>query len=219
MALGNNKNVVAGMPDVSGGLWVHMDGVIATDNLPGKDDDLKEAGFIPVGFVSEDGVSESQERDTDKKKAWGGSTIKVVQNDFTRTYSFTLVEAANIDVLRLVFGKDNVTTDEDGTIVVSGSKDQLPHLTWVMEVLDDGNKIRQVIPDAQITENGEIQWVHSEVIQFEVTLESFEDEKGKFFYEYITPLNASGENPGSGGSDGDNGSGGDDNENGGAEGE
>lgn len=200
MALGATANVLAAMPDVNGGLWVHPDGLVPVDKLPKAKTDLKEEGFVAVGFLSEDGLTESTEIDTDKKKAWGGVTIKVVQNDFTKSFQFTLVEAANLEVLRLVYGKDNVKV-EDGVIVITETKEQRPHLTWVIEVTEDNNKIRDVIADGQIIERGDINWTHSEILQHEVTLESFEDSSGAFSHQYITPAvppvdNGDGDNDG-----------------------
>lgn len=192
MALGNTSKVLVGIPDSVGGLWVHQDGVIAASELPTADTKLAEAGFVNVGFISEDGVTETSERDTDKIKAWGGDTIRVVQNEHTQTFSMTLSEAANVDVLRLVYGEENVEKAGDKITIKQNAK-ILPHLTWVMEVLDGENKVRKVIADAQITETSDITWVHSDVVKFEITIECFPDDEGNKVYTYITLAAASGE--------------------------
>lgn len=186
MALGDNKNVLVGIPDVSGGLWV-SDLVTSTAALPTADTELETAGFTPVGFISEDGVTEANERDTDKVKAWGGDTVRILQNEHNITYSFTFLEMGNEDVLKLLFGEDNVTTAAGVTTIKKNAK-ILDHKTFVIEVLDGDKKIRLVIPDGQITETGERQFSHQEVLQVEVTIEAFNDEDGNKGYEYHVSL-------------------------------
>ena len=61
MALGNTQDVLVGIPDSYGGLWV-ADLIEDTALLPGADDDLKAAGFVPAGFIGEDGVTEAKDR-------------------------------------------------------------------------------------------------------------------------------------------------------------
>lgn len=184
MALGNTRNVLVGIPDSSGGLWV---GDLIEDSalLPDATTDLAEAGFIPAGFIGEDGVTEANERDVDKIKAWGGDTVRVIQNDHTITYSFTFLELGNFEVLKLIYGDENVEQSGDQIIVKKNSQ-VLPHKTWVIEVFDKGadRKIRLVIPDGQITETGDRNFTHSDVVSMEVTIEAFVDKEGNKGYEY-----------------------------------
>ncbi|MCG7268271.1 hypothetical protein [Corynebacterium sp. ACRQJ] len=184
MALGNTQDVLVGIPDSSGGLWVG-DLITDTSSLPDASTDLEAAGFVPAGFIGEDGVTEANERDTDKIKAWGGDTVRVIQNDHTVTYSFTFLELGNAEVLKLIYGDENVEVSGD-QILVKKNSDILPHKTWVIEVFDRGadRKIRLVVPDGQITETGDRNFTHSDVISMEVTIEAFVDADGNKGYEY-----------------------------------
>ena len=194
MALGDNKNVLVGIPDVSGGLWV-SDLVSETSALPKADTELATAGFTAVGFISEDGITEANERDTDKVKAWGGDTVRILQNEHTITYSFTFLEMGNPEVLKLLFGEDNIETSGDTTTIKKNAK-VLEHKTFVIEVLDGDKKIRLVVPDGQITETGERQFSHNAVLQVEVTIEAFSDADGNKGYEYHTQVTSGGDNGG-----------------------
>lgn len=187
MSLGTSANVLVGIPDVSGGLWV-ADLIEKPADLPNETADLSEKGFVSVGFVSEDGVTETSERDTDKIKAWGGDTVRVIQNEHSLTYTFTLIEMGNEDVLRLVFGDDNVLKKDDGSVGIKKNAKILPHKTWAVEVLDGEEKIRLVIPDGQITETGDRTFVHSDLISIELTVEAFTDRDGNKGYEYHSKL-------------------------------
>lgn len=194
MALGDNKNVLVGNPDVNGGLWV-SDLISDVASLPTATSNLSEAGFVPAGYISEDGITEANERDTDKVKAWGGSTVRVLQNEHTVTYSFTFLELGNREVLKLLYGDENVIIDGDTTTIKKNSK-VLPHKTWVIEILDGEEKLRIVVPDGQITETGERQFSHSAVLQVEVTIEAFEDANGEKSYEHQTKVTSGGDNGG-----------------------
>lgn len=191
MALGDNKNVLVGIPDVSGGLWV-SDLVSDTSALPTAETELATAGFTAVGFISEDGITEANERDTDKVKAWGGDTVRILQNEHTITYSFTFLEMGNPEVLKLLFGEDNIVVSGDTTTIKKNAK-VLEHKTFVIEVLDGDKKIRLVVPDGQITETGERQFSHNAVLQVEVTIEAFSDADGNKGYEYHTQVTSGGE--------------------------
>lgn len=185
MALGNTSNVLVGAPSVSGGFWVANKLTQAEiDALTGTTDLTAEAKFHPVGFVSEDGITEAQERDTEKVKAWGGDTIRVLQNEFTKTYSLTFMELKNIEVLKLIYGDGNVTEAPDGSVAIRHNKDTLDHKTFVIDVLDRNERVRKVIPNGQITETGELNLTHSAVMSLEITIEAFIDEKGNNAYEF-----------------------------------
>lgn len=170
----NVANVVAGKPLAAGGVWIAPLGTA----LPTDETTALNAAFKSAGYIGEDGLTETTERSTEKIRAWGGDTVKVVQTDFGVTYSFTFIEAVNGDVLQAVYGTTNVTTT--AATAVSGTKhavkitsEQLPHQEFVFEVKDGEARIRICIPDGQITEVGEITYADGEVVGYEVTVEAF----------------------------------------------
>ena len=189
MALGDTKNVIAGIPDVAGGFWV-KDLITDREAYPSKDTNLKEDGWTPVGFISEDGVTEANERDTEKVKGWGGDTIRVLQNEHTQTFTFSFYELGNPEVLKLIYGDDNVTVSDDGTVEITQNSKVLPHKSFCIEVLDGDKKIRKFIPDGQITETGELQMTHSAVMGIEATLEAFADAQGNKVYTTQSKVDA-----------------------------
>ena len=140
-------NVTAGKPLSTGGVLIAPCGTalpttaIATPNV----------AFVAAGYIGEDGVTESNGRTTDKIRAWGGDTVKVLQTDYSVTYSFTFLESHNTSVLEAVYGDDNVVTtpatDTVGTLhAVKRNADQLPHKRFIFEIRDGDAKIRIVVP-------------------------------------------------------------------------
>lgn len=172
----NSNNVLTGKPLATGGvLMAPLGSTAPIDAVTALD-----AAFKAAGYVGEDGLTESNERSTDKVKAWGGDIVKVVQTDFATTYSFTFIETLNADVLKAVYGSANVTTtpatSTKGTLhAVKVNSDTLPRQSFVFEVKDGDAKIRIYVPNGQITEVGEITYSDEDVIGYEVTVEAFRD--------------------------------------------
>lgn len=178
-------NVVAGKPLATGGVLIANLG----SALPTSVATTLDVAFRGAGFIGDEGVTEATERSTDKIRAWGGSTVKVVQSDFSVTYAFTFIEALNVDVLKAVYGDDNVTTTAatatTGTLAaVKINNKTLPHKSFVFEVRDGNAKVRIVVPDGQITEVGEVTYTDDGVVGYAVTVEAFVDASGNNAYKY-----------------------------------
>ena len=150
-----------------------------------------DAGFNALGYVGEDGLTEATERSTDKVRAWGGDTVKVLQTDFAVTYTFTLIETLNGDVLKAIYGDGNVTTtaasSSKGALhAVKINSETLPRKAFVFEVKDGEARIRIHVPNGQITEVGEVTYSDSEVVGYAVTVEAFRDETlGGNAFKYV----------------------------------
>lgn len=147
-----------------------------------------DASLAPHGYVGEDGLTMTTNRSTERIRAWGGSTVRIVQTEHDITFAFVLLETNKVTA-EAVFGEGNVTeTAADGTsglkldIVVTD--DVLPHKAWVFNIKDGDKRVRVVVPNGQITEVGETQFVHSNATGWSVTLEAFEDESGAKAYIY-----------------------------------
>ena len=174
----NTKNVLVGVPDkVSGGVYF-SDSLIDEAEYPTTSlEGTLPTGLIAAGFIGEDGVTEANESDTEKIKAWGGDTVRVVQTDHTVTYTLSFLEFGNVDVLKALYGEDNVS--EDGTVLTAKiNADVLEHRSWLFEMKDGDNRIRIFVPDGQITSRGEINYTHGGAIVPEVTIEAFPDANG-----------------------------------------
>lgn len=172
----STANVLVGVP-VSGGVYFTDEPVEKADYPTTTIGTALDTPYLPAGFISEDGVTESNESDTEKIKAWGGDTVRVVQSDHTVTYAFTFLESNSANVLKAVYGDGNVTT-AGGVVTVNVNADVLEHRTWVFEMKDGDNRIRVVVPDGQITSRGDVNYTHAGAITYEVTIEAFPDSDG-----------------------------------------
>lgn len=174
--MSNTANVLAGKPLATGGVLVAPLGTA----LPSDATTALDAAFKSAGYVGEDGLTEATERSTEKIKAWGGDTVKIVQTDFAVTYTFTFLETLNADVLKTIYGDANVTTTAAtpgaGTLhAVKVVGDPLPAKTFVFDMKDGDARIRIVVPNAQVTELGEITYSDESVVGYQVTVEGLRD--------------------------------------------
>ena len=189
----NRANVLVGAPDVkaAGGMLIGPSAP-AIANYPKDAEEpiavLQERlGLKPGGFITEDGISKTVDRSTEKIKDWNGDTVVIVQSDHSVTLKLTFMESANAEVLKIIAGDNNVTISEDGkNITVVDNADELPHRALDAEIKGAAeSRIRLFAPDAQATEVGDVNFVRSGVIQYEVTFECFPDDDTNKLYQYI----------------------------------
>ena len=179
------QNVVAGKPLATGGI---LSGPLKSP-LPTDTAATVDAAVKGVGYISDDGVSLTQGRETDKIKAWGGDVVKIVQTEHSVTLQYTMIEAARAEVNREVYGEPNVTataatTTAGNLLAVRLTADQLPHMSRIVEIKDGDARMRLVAPDSQITEVGDVTFQDASIISYQVTVECFPDESGVKLYIY-----------------------------------
>jgi hypothetical protein len=183
MATTNTEAYVStGKPKVGGAVFVG-----ATTLTPPTDavTALNE-GFAGMGYVSEDGVTQSQEVNSEEVKAWGGDTVLVTEDDKSETWQLTFIEMMNINVLKEIFGENNVTgTLETGIAIASGTEAHEARC-WVIDMILKGGALkRTVIPKGVITEIGDVVYNDTDPVGYPVTIKATSDENGKYHYEYL----------------------------------
>lgn len=176
------SNVTTGKPKVGGAVfWAPLGTALPTDTVS----ELGEA-FVCLGYCSDDGVTNSSAPDTDTIKAWGGDPVLRPNKGRDDTFSFTLIEAKNVNVLKRVYNSDNVSGTLDTGITVKVNSDDPEEGIWVIDEILRGNTAkRTVIPNGSITDLGDITASDSDPLGYEVTVSGTPDKSGNTHYEYI----------------------------------
>ena len=176
-------NVSVGKPKVAGAIYTAAAGTtLPTDSASAL------TSYTHLGYVSEDGVTNSNSPESDTVKAWGGDTVLTLQTAKEDTFKFTLIESLNADVLKAVYGTANVSGALSTGLTVHANSKQLPAAVWVIDMLlTNGAAKRIVIPEGQIAEVGDIVYKDDEAIGYEITINALPSTliSGDTHVEYI----------------------------------
>lgn len=175
--------VSAGKPKVAGAVYRAPLGTA----LPTDATTALAAAFLDMGYISEDGVTNSNSPDTEKIRAWGGQVVLIVSTEKPDTFKLTFLESLNENVLKTVYGDANVTVNaEAGTISVVANAEALEDHVYVIDMALRGGALKRVvIPSGALSALGDIVYKDDEAIGYEVTLDCMPDGSGNNHYEYI----------------------------------
>ena len=184
----SSSNVSAGKPKVTGAIFIAPVGT----TLPTDSTAALNSAFVELGYASDAGVVNSESRETETIKAWGGDTVLKPFTGKEDTFKFTLIEALNVNALKLVYGDSNVTGDLTNGISIKSAAEDLDYHSFVIEMVLNGAVKRIVIPSAKVTEVGDITYADGEAIGYDTTLSAVPDAAGGTHYEYIKAVSNSG---------------------------
>ena len=142
-------------------------------------------GFVDLGYVSEDGVSETRDRSSEPIRAWQNSDlVREVVTESSIQYELTLIETTEATV-ELFYG---ATVAADGQIDINpattgGAK------SFVIDVIDGDEAIRIYVPRGEVTEVGDQVYAAGEPIGYEITITAYPVD-GVAVTKWLSPLAA-----------------------------
>lgn len=182
----NANNAIAAKPKVAGGLWVAPLGTA----LPTNETTALNAAFKHVGYVTEDGVTRTEERNAENLLAWGGDTILVAQTGVEAALETTLAEFLSPEAAKVLYGSAQVSTtaatgSAGAKMTVTGKLGTpAPQMSWILEMFSGTATVRVVFPKVQVTEFEDVTFKDDELAGRGVTATLFPDSSGNYFYEY-----------------------------------
>lgn len=178
----NATNVTLGKPKVAGHIYrAPLGTTLPTDAVSA----LNQA-FVDMGYISDSGVVNSNSPDTDVIRAWGGDIVITTNNGRDDNFQFTMLEYENLNVLKAIYGDSNVSGTLAAGVSINATNADLGDYSWVIEMVLRGNVAhRIVIPDAQIAEIGDINYVDNDAASFPVTLNAISDSNGVTHKAYM----------------------------------
>lgn len=175
----NADNIAIVRPVVNGAAWV----ADSTATTPTNATDAL-TGFQSLGWLSEDGISMSVNKDTEDLKGFGGDTALTLTTSHDVEFTFKPMEWNDV-VAKELFGQDATAAS------VEVNADELPTRKYVFDMRGRGNTlIRVVVPNCQITSFGEFAFKHNEPMAAEFTLKALPDASGNKVYIYKAEASA-----------------------------
>lgn len=194
MATPNAQNVSVGKPHgeggrYAGGAWWAVYGSAtlpkdATSDLPDTLADL--------GYLSEDGVTNTVDTDSSDINAFGGDRVLSVVTSRSETFQFGALETTE-DTLKLVYGAANVTVTGTGdakTISVKHNAKQFSQtVSLVFEFALTGDRVKRiVVPMATLSGLDDVSYTDGDAIVYTPTINALPDADGNTAYEYIAKV-------------------------------
>lgn len=177
----NSDNIQTARPRVTGVFFTAPSGTA----LPADATTTLTAAFAELGYVSEDGITETYDKSTDILREMGGSPVAALNSANSVEYKLTALEdSASIE--EMLLGSGQVTTDGSGNIqaaVINGA--DVPPAVFAFDMLlRSGKKYRLVLPNAQVTAIGDLVYKAGGAMSREVTITCFPDSAGNKVYKY-----------------------------------
>lgn len=188
MATGTATNVTTGPGSVNGYIFAAPVGT----PLPTATTDTLNSAFKDLGFVSEDGfkIGNSFNGGVEVKE-WRGNTVYNHPGSKSETASLTFIEALNIEMLKVIYGPNNVTVANDEVHIAADADGAIP-MSYVVDIEQRGGRLRRIVlPNATITSLGDIVFKNNEAVGYDVTFGLSLGANGTTHDEYISAAPAS----------------------------
>ena len=183
----DSANVTASKPKTTGAVFCAQLGTA----LPTDAKTELAAAFKALGYCSEDGVTNTNSPSTEQTKAWGGDVVLDSMTEKPDSFKWTLIEATNVEVLKVVYGDSNVAGSlKTGITVKANCQEQVERVFVVDMLLKNGGVKRIVIPKGKVVEVDEIAYNDKKAIGYGTKISAAPDAAGNTHYEYIINENA-----------------------------
>ena len=142
--------------------------------------------WVDLGYVHEDGVVETRERETEQLRAWqNADVVRDSITEATLTFQMVLIETKR-EVLELFYG---AAIRDDGSLPITPSATG-GRRSVVIDVVDGTDYIRCYLPTAEVTEVGEQALANAEPVGYDITLTAYPGRWGyaaRKWYSTLTP--------------------------------
>ena len=153
----NAENVSVGKPKAGGAVFAAPIGTA----VPSDASTALDQAFKCLGYVSEDGVTNTVETEGEDIKAWGGDVVATPRTSRSEKLVMTFIE----------------------------QRQEVFEQVYVVETLLTGGKVmRTIAPRGKVVEVGDVVFVDGEPIGYETTIQCLPDVSGNTSYRHIAAL-------------------------------
>lgn len=148
-------------------------------------------GWVDLGYISEDGITETPNDETNAIPAWqNGDTVREDITGSKTTYQFTVIECTRT-ALELYYPGSLVEgwdADGHGAASMEVRSPRLQRRAFGFDVIDGDRIIRWVVPDGSVSERGELVYKNGDPIGFDLTITAYPDSDGVHTVRFFSDL-------------------------------
>ena len=184
----NSENVNVMRGDVSGyAYWAPL----GTDYTPEMvKTRTAPTGFLPLGYITSDGIVNSRSADSDAAQDLNGTTVKNIKTGYEETFQQVFMERT-AETLKLNFGAANVSTDATTNVQIvkhnSGFNDTgfMILYRFISDETDtEFTYTDMLLRNGNVKEVGDITMAGTALYQLDATVSALPDSDGNNAVEY-----------------------------------
>jgi hypothetical protein len=147
------------------------------------------AAWKGLGYISEDGITESWDDSVDNIVAWqNATTVRSATTESTGTLALTLIQTRGM-VLETFHRGSQVTQPTTGNFRLDVKPIVADPSCWVLEVIDGTKHLRIFCGNAEITERGDIVYANGEPVGYPITITVYPDSNGNLMQKFADDVN------------------------------
>ena len=191
----NVLQLIAPSPRTTGSImWGPLTSTLPTTSyatlVAGTGSGPAATGLSDLGFADENGLKQKEDRSTTDMFAWGGSLVGTLQDKYSRTMTFKLLQFNNNNVAAAGYGISNVsyvpaTTSNGNEIAIQMNAKLLDTRAWVFDGIYNAALARVVIPIGRVVTVGEVDMTNKAYMTTECTLKAYPDNANNHGYMYL----------------------------------
>lgn len=182
----NPGNVTTGGPVEGGCCYTSFESDFTLPTTAAADITGDNSKFVNLGEISDQGWSQSLSTTVNKFKGYHGTVLLSVISEEEHTFKAEFLEVTRESVLKLRYGPENVTVDDDGFVSAikptSVPTDERPLI--FDELFSNGVKQRTVFPRATIDSIDDQAHQKGSLLVYGMTFTANNDESGHPYYQY-----------------------------------
>lgn len=165
---------------ITGGVYFAPTGSTAPTNSTAALD----AAFIELGYISEDGITESWDDSVDDIFSWQNATnVRSALTQSVNSFSMTLIES-NGYVLEQYHRGSTMTEPTAGNFQLDVLPTVAQPQAWVFHIIDGAELIRIYLGLGEIVERGEVMYRNGEPIGYPITIRAYPDTNGNISQKF-----------------------------------
>jgi hypothetical protein len=142
------------------------------------------AAFVGLGYVSEDGVTESHDDSVDDIVAWqNATTVRSATTSSTSRLGLTLIQT-NAVTLTTFHRGSTMSEPVAGSYQLDVKPVVADPSMWVLHVIDGLKFVRIFVGNGEITERGDVMYANGEPIGYPITITCYPDAAGNLMQKF-----------------------------------